>query len=83
MHLFTTYLIYLIVGIIFDIIYTFVISSISKNEIWKSVCGSWLLTMVSYTVLHYLLLSPEFFWNLFFFATGGSIGTYIILRKKL
>lgn len=75
------YLIYFLTGVMLDIVYTVAISGIAEKNTYKAVIGSVALTLVSYTVLYNLILSPQFIANLLWYAAGGALGTFITLQK--
>jgi hypothetical protein len=66
---------YVIAGILIDICYTIWYAGVAKENVISSASGSFLVTMVSWTILRFLILDPSFWFQLIAYAIGGAIGT--------
>jgi len=81
------YLVYLIAGIIIDVLYTIWYAGVNEHDIRSAMLGSFAVTVTSYTILYYLLLSPEAIGLILAYAIGGAIGTGLTIwykkRKKV
>ena len=81
------YFVYLIAGVIIDVLYTIWYAGVNEHDIRSAMLGSFFVTVTSYTILYYLLLSPEAIGLILAYAVGGSIGTGLTVwykkRKKV
>ena len=73
---------YFAVGILIDIFYTIWYIGVTDKNVAQAMIGSLIVTLLSYTLLYYLILSPTFIFNLLAYATGGSLGTGLVMWYK-
>jgi hypothetical protein len=38
--------------------------------------------MISYVMFYYIIQSPQYLMEIFAFSLGGSVGAYIIIKRK-
>lgn len=74
-------ILYFIIGALLDILATIDVRAIQKGQAAKSSIVSFINTMISYLVFYYILRSPEYLFETFAFALGGSVGAYYIIKK--
>lgn len=73
---------YFIAGAILDILGTIDVKSVQNGWALKSSIVSFLNTMISYLLFYYIIQSPEYILEIISFALGGSIGAFMIIKKK-
>ena len=55
---------------------------VSDKNTAQAMLGSFIVTLLTYTLLYYLILSPAFVYHLLAYALGGSVGTWMVMRYK-
>ena len=75
-------LFYFIIGALLDILGTIDIKAVQNGRAFKSAFVSFVNTVISYVVFYYIIQSPQYLLEIFFFALGGSVGAYIIIKRK-
>ena len=70
---------YFVAGILIDAFYTLWYIGVANKNIAQATAGSFVITMLSYTLLYTLVLSPAFFLYLIAYAVGGSVGTGLVM----
>ena len=74
--------IYFIIGAMLDILGTIDVKAVQNGQALKSSFVSFINTMLSYISFYYIITSPEYLTEITFFAFGGSIGAYYVIKKK-
>jgi hypothetical protein len=80
--MFLTLLAYYGIGVLLDICYTIWYAGIAEKNVPMASTGSFLVTILGYTLVYELILGPSFFLNLLAYATGCSIGTGVTVWYK-
>lgn len=69
-------------GALLDILATIDLKAAQLDKAFKSAFVTFISTFVSYYIFNLILASPEFELELFFYALGGSVGTYYLIKHK-
>lgn len=75
-------IIYFVAGALLDILATIDIKAIEHHRALRSAFVSFLNTMISYTIFYFIIQSPEYLLEITSFALGGSIGAFVIIKKR-
>ena len=75
-------LLYVIVGIVLDIIITRYTQAIMQKEAINSGLLSFIITIVNVFIYKYIILSTEFMQGAIAFAIGCGIGTILMVNKN-
>ena len=77
------FFLYFVIGALLDILGTIDVKAVQNGKAGRSAIVSFLNTMISYILFYYIIQSPEYLMEIFFFALGGSVGAYFIIKYKL
>lgn len=78
-----SYIIYFLIGALLDILSVIDLKAVQHNKAFKSAFVSFLSTMIGYYVYAEIIKAPEYVWELFAYALGGSVGAYLIIKRVM
>lgn len=72
---------YYCLGALLDVLATIDVIAVQKRKAAKSATVSFISTVVSYVAFYWIMNSPEYLTEIMFYALGGSIGAYFIIKR--
>lgn len=73
---------YFAVGLILDIISTYMFVNIAEKHAIRAALGTFFTILIGYSVLYTLVLTPEFFPLLLAYSLGSAAGTWVTMRYR-
>lgn len=75
------YIVYFLVGGLLDILSVIDLKAVQHNKALKSATVTTISTIISYVIFYMIIQSPEALSEILFYALGGGVGAYIIIKK--
>jgi hypothetical protein len=73
---------YFLAGVAYDILLTLYYMAVTEKRVGSSFVWSVIANLYSYTIIYFLILSPNFVYQLISYSIGGGIGTALITYYK-
>lgn len=75
-------IIYFVVGGLQDVLSTIDVKAVQNNKALRSASVTFINTLISYIIFYFIIASPQFLMEVFAYAMGGAICTYVVIKKK-
>ena len=73
---------YFLAGVMYDVLLTLYYMAVTEKRVGSSFIWSVIANLYSYTVIYFLILSPNFVYQLIAYSFGGGLGTALITYYK-